>query len=110
MIALILYLGVIRFEANLQGGKMTITTAEAQHLARLAKLSFGPEELEQMTKELDAVVGYVTQLNELDVEDVPPTSHVLDLSNVFRDDAVQPALPVAEVLRNALFLVTGERR
>ena len=83
------------------GDTMAITIAEVQHIAKLAKLSFSAEELEKMARELDAIVGYMEQLNELDVENVPPTSHVLDLSNVFREDEAQPALPVEEVLRNA---------
>ncbi len=80
---------------------MPITIAEVQHIAKLAKLSFNSEELEKMAQELDAIVGYIEQLQELELDEVPPTAHVLDLSNVFREDQVQPALPVAEVLRNA---------
>ena len=80
---------------------MAITIAEVQHIAKLAKLSFSAEELQKMANELDAIVGYMEQLKELNIEGVPPTSHVLDLSNVFREDEVQPALPVEEVLRNA---------
>lgn len=80
---------------------MTMTIAEVQHIAKLAKLSFTAEELKKMARELDAIVGYVEQLKELEVDDVPPTSHVLDLSNVFREDQAEPALPVEEVLRNA---------
>ena len=80
---------------------MAITIAEAQHIAKLAKLSFSTDELEQMARELDAIVGYMEQLRELDVDEVPATSHVLDLNNTFREDEVQPALPVEEVLRNA---------
>lgn len=80
---------------------MAITITEVQHIAKLAKLSFSAEELQKMAKELDAIVGYMEQLKKLEVEGVPPTSHVLDLSNVFRADKVQPALPLEEVLRNA---------
>lgn len=80
---------------------MAISLAEVEHIAKLAKLSFSAEELEKMAKELDAIVGYIEQLNELDLEGVPPTSHVLDLSNVFREDVAQAALPVEEVLGNA---------
>jgi len=80
---------------------MPITLDEVQHIAKLAKLSFPPEELEKMARELDAIVGFVEQLKEVNVEGVPPTSHVLDLSNVFREDEVQSALPVEQVLQNA---------
>ncbi|NUO82074.1 Asp-tRNA(Asn)/Glu-tRNA(Gln) amidotransferase subunit GatC [candidate division KSB1 bacterium] len=80
---------------------MSITIQEVQHLAKLAKLSFSEVELAKIAKELDEIVGYVEQLKELNVEDIAPTSHVLDLANVFREDKVESALPVEEVLRNA---------
>jgi len=80
---------------------MPITLAEVKHVAALAKLSFTDEELAKIAKELDAIVGYVEQLKELNVDDVPPTSHVLDLHNVFRDDNVEPWLTNEEALKNA---------
>lgn len=80
---------------------MSISVQEVQHLAKLAKLSFSEDELAKIAKELDEIVGYVEQLKELNVEGIAPTSHVLDLANVFREDKVEPALPVEEVLRNA---------
>lgn len=80
---------------------MNITIQEVQHLAKLAKLSFNDDELPKIARELDTIVGYVEQLKELNVEGIAPTSHVLDLANVFREDKVEPALPVGEVLRNA---------
>jgi len=80
---------------------MPITLAEVQHVAALAKLSFTEDELAKIAKELDAIVGYVDQLKELNVDDVPPTSHVLDLHNVFRDDKVEPWLTNEEALQNA---------
>ncbi len=80
---------------------MAINVAEVQHLAKLAKFSFSADELTKIAQELDAIVGYVEQLKELNVEGIAPTSHVLDLANVFREDKVEPALPVEEVLRNA---------
>lgn len=80
---------------------MSITIQEVQHLAKLAKLSFSEDELPKIAQELDAIVGYVEQLKELNVEGIAPTSHVLDLTNVLREDKVAPALSVDEVLRNA---------
>ena len=80
---------------------MPITLAEVKHVAALAKLSFTDEELAKIAKELDDIVGYVEQLKELNVDDVPPTAHVLDLHNVFRDDKVEPWLTNAEALQNA---------
>ncbi len=80
---------------------MPITIEEVKHVATLAKLSFSDEELAKIAKELDAIVGYVEQLKELNVDDVPPTSHVLDLFNVFREDKVEPWLSTEEALQNA---------
>lgn len=80
---------------------MPITIEEVKHVATLAKLSFNDEELARIARELDEIVGYVEQLKELNVDDVPPTSHVLDLHNVFRDDKVEPWLTNAEALQNA---------
>lgn len=80
---------------------MSITIQEVQHLAKLAKLSFNDDEVAKIARELDEIVGYVEQLKELNVDGIAPTSHVLDLANVFREDKVEPALSVEEVLRNA---------
>lgn len=80
---------------------MSITLEEVKHVAALAKLSFNDEELAKIARELDEIVGYVEQLKELNVDDVPPTSHVLDLHNVFRDDKVEPWLTNEDALQNA---------
>ena len=80
---------------------MAISLAEVSHIAKLAKLSFNDEEMTRLASELDSIVGYVEQLKDLNVDDVPATSHVLDLSNVFREDKVEDALPVEDLMRNA---------
>jgi len=80
---------------------MSITIEEVKHVAALAKLSFTDEELTKIAQELDAIVGYVELLKELNVDEVPPTSHVLDLHNVFREDKVEPWLTTEEALQNA---------
>ena len=80
---------------------MPINPEEVRYIAKLAKLSFTEEECTQMAKELEAIVGYVEQLKEVNVEDIPATSHVLDLSNVFREDKAMPGMPVEELMQNA---------
>ena len=80
---------------------MSIDIKEVKHIAKLAKLSFNENELGKMAEELDDIVKYVEQLKELDLKDVPATSHVLDLTNIFRKDIALPALPVEKVLQNA---------
>ncbi|MDZ7267342.1 MAG: Asp-tRNA(Asn)/Glu-tRNA(Gln) amidotransferase subunit GatC [candidate division KSB1 bacterium] len=80
---------------------MSISIAETRHLAKLAKLSFSEEELARLARELEAIVGYVQQLEELDVEHVPATAHVLDRCNVFREDCVAQDNSAEEILQNA---------
>ena len=54
-----------------------------------------------MRAQLDAILNYVDKLNELETRDVPPTSHAIPMTNVFREDAVRPCLSQEEALANA---------
>ena len=72
-----------------------------RHVARLARLHLEPEEIERMRRELSAILEAVERIQELDLADVPPTTHVLALENVLRDDVPRPSLPVDEALREA---------
>ena len=74
---------------------------EVKHVANLARLAITEEEAEKFTNHLDAIISFAEQLNELDTENVEPTSHVLDMKNVMREDVAKPGLPVEEVLKNA---------
>ncbi|WP_242310575.1 Asp-tRNA(Asn)/Glu-tRNA(Gln) amidotransferase subunit GatC, partial [Bacillus cereus group sp. BfR-BA-01524] len=58
-------------------------------------------EAEKFQKQLDAIVTFAEQLNELDTTDVKPTTHVLTMKNVMREDVAEKGLPVEEVLKNA---------
>ncbi|MDF2855393.1 MAG: glutamyl-tRNA amidotransferase [Neobacillus sp.] len=78
-----------------------ISNKEVKHVANLARLAITDEEVEKMTKELDAIITFAEQLNELDTENVEPTYHVLDMKNVLREDVAQEGLPREEVLKNA---------
>lgn len=80
---------------------MKIRTETVRTLADLASLELAPEEVEQMRRDLDAILAYVDKLSELDTSDVPPTAHVLDIATPLRPDAVRGVLPVSEVVRNA---------
>lgn len=82
-------------------GEPYITRAEVEHVARLARLALTEEELERMRGELDRILGYVAKLREVDITGVEPTSHVLPLTNVVREDEVRPSFPVAAMLANA---------
>jgi aspartyl-tRNA(Asn)/glutamyl-tRNA(Gln) amidotransferase subunit C len=78
-----------------------ITMDEVKHVANLARLAITEEEAEKLTNDLDAIISFAEELNELDTENVEPTSHVLDMKNIFREDVSKPGLPVEEVLKNA---------
>ena len=71
------------------------------HVARLARLDLRPDEVDRLTTELDAILEAVSKVAELDLADVPPTSHPLDLVNVWGDDVPRPSLPLDEALANA---------
>lgn len=78
-----------------------ISIDQVKHVANLARLAITEEKAEKFTKQLDAIIGFAEQLNELDTENVEPTSHVLDIKNVLREDVPQKGLPREEVLKNA---------
>jgi aspartyl-tRNA(Asn)/glutamyl-tRNA(Gln) amidotransferase subunit C len=74
---------------------------EVKYVANLARLAITEKEVEELTNDLDAIISFAEELNELDTENVEPTSHVLDMKNIFREDVSKPGLPVEEVLKNA---------
>jgi aspartyl-tRNA(Asn)/glutamyl-tRNA(Gln) amidotransferase subunit C len=80
---------------------MPLTQEEVLHVADLARLSLRPEEVEMFTRQLNDILGYVEQLQELDTAGVEPMSHVVPVHNVFREDEVQPGLERDQALENA---------
>ncbi|GBD94775.1 glutamyl-tRNA(Gln) amidotransferase subunit C [bacterium BMS3Abin05] len=80
---------------------MAITIEEVEKISRLAKLTFTDEEKLKFTQQLSQMIAYVEKLNELDTENVPPTYHVVEMNNVFREDVVKPSMPQEKVLANA---------
>lgn len=80
---------------------MSITKKDVEHVAMLARIELTEEEKERFTKDFNDILGFVNKLNELDTENVPPTAHVLDLQNVFREDVVAPSLEREKALENA---------
>lgn len=78
-----------------------ISADQVKHVAHLARLAITEEEADRFTQQLDKIITYAEQLNELDTENVEPTSHVLDIKNVLREDKAKPGLPNEEVLKNA---------
>lgn len=80
---------------------MEITTSTVRQLEALAALRLSDAERESMRAQLQRILEYMQQLSELDLRDIPPTSHGLEAQNVLREDEVQPSLPTEDVLRNA---------
>jgi aspartyl-tRNA(Asn)/glutamyl-tRNA(Gln) amidotransferase subunit C len=80
---------------------MAISREEVLHVAGLAWLALTDEEVERLTGELDKILDAVGVVGELDLADVPPTSHPLDLANVWDEDLPQVSLPLEDVLANA---------
>jgi aspartyl-tRNA(Asn)/glutamyl-tRNA(Gln) amidotransferase subunit C len=80
---------------------MPISRMEVEHVARLARLALTEEELHRFGAQLDAILAAVGKVSELELADVEPTAHPLDLVNVWADDVPRPSWPVEEVLANA---------
>ena len=78
-----------------------ISEAEVRHVAGLAKLALSEEELQRVGRELNRILGYFAELQQLDTENVLPTSHAVPLVNVYREDVAEPSLPVEEAVHNA---------
>jgi aspartyl-tRNA(Asn)/glutamyl-tRNA(Gln) amidotransferase subunit C len=80
---------------------MAISRDEVLHVAKLARLELTGEELERLTGELGAILEAVGKVAELDLTDVPPTSHPLAVVNVWDDDEPRPSLPLDDAFANA---------
>jgi aspartyl-tRNA(Asn)/glutamyl-tRNA(Gln) amidotransferase subunit C len=78
-----------------------IEREQVLHVARLARLRLSESEVERMAGELSGILEHVDRIGELDLDDVPPTSHVVDLENVLRPDEPRPSWPRQTMLEQA---------
>jgi aspartyl-tRNA(Asn)/glutamyl-tRNA(Gln) amidotransferase subunit C len=78
-----------------------IDREQVLHVARLARLRLSDEEVQNMTGELSKVLDHIEKISELDLDGVEPTSHVVDLENVLREDVPRPSLPREKALEQA---------
>ena len=78
-----------------------ITRDEVRHLADLARIDLSDAELDHLAPQLDVILESVKSISEVAADDVPPTSHALPLTNVFRDDVATPGLTAEEALSGA---------
>ncbi|MCD6386453.1 Asp-tRNA(Asn)/Glu-tRNA(Gln) amidotransferase subunit GatC [Candidatus Sumerlaeota bacterium] len=78
-----------------------ITEEMVRHVAYLSRLEFNDEQIKNFTKQLNNILEYMDKLNELDTSNVEPTSHSVNITNVFREDRVEQPLSVEDALANA---------
>lgn len=86
---------------------MKITRKEVGHVAKLARLALPEDELDALTGQMDAILGYVEKLNELDTSGIIPTAHAVPMENAFRADEVRPSIGLEKALQNAPAPVDG---
>lgn len=80
---------------------MSLTREDVAKIAHLARLDLTAAQLEQYREQLSAILDYAEMLNELDLDDVPPTAHAVARQNVMRPDVVEPGLSLEDALFNA---------
>ncbi|MDD2367464.1 MAG: Asp-tRNA(Asn)/Glu-tRNA(Gln) amidotransferase subunit GatC [Desulfuromonadaceae bacterium] len=80
---------------------MKISVANVEHIARLARLELSQSEKELFAGQMDAILGYVDKLKELNTDNIIPTSHAVPMENAFRDDIVHPSIGLEKALANA---------
>jgi aspartyl-tRNA(Asn)/glutamyl-tRNA(Gln) amidotransferase subunit C len=80
---------------------MAISREEVLHVARLARLELSDDEVTRFQEQLSAILEAVSKVAELDLADVPPTSHPLELANAWAEDELHQCLTLDEVFANA---------
>jgi aspartyl-tRNA(Asn)/glutamyl-tRNA(Gln) amidotransferase subunit C len=79
----------------------TLTRADVEHVAYLARLGLTDDELTRLEGQLNHILDQYAKLAELDTDDIPPTAQTIELENILRDDVATPSLPAEAVLANA---------
>ena len=87
-----------------------ISREEVAHLARLSRLAVTEQELDRFAGQLDVILQSVARVGEVAADDIPPTSHAVPLTNVYRDDEPQPCLTQEEALSGAPDVYEGRFR
>lgn len=78
-----------------------ISKEDVKHVAKLAELDFSDSEVEKITPQLDKILGHVANISKVDTAAISPTSHTLEIKNVFREDTVTESLSKKDALLNA---------
>ncbi len=80
---------------------MSINRDTVKYVAHLARIDLEPEELDKLTGQFKGILDFIGKLSEIDIKGINPTSHILPLSNILRDDVRAPSLPAERALENA---------
>ena len=80
---------------------MPITREEVAHLARLSRLALSEDELDRFAGQLDVIIAAVARVQEVAADGIPPTSHAVPITNVFREDVIVPPLGAEAALDQA---------
>jgi aspartyl-tRNA(Asn)/glutamyl-tRNA(Gln) amidotransferase subunit C len=80
---------------------MKVTLNTIKHVANLARLNLTSDEMNKLTFEMENILSYVDMLDELDMENVEPTAHIMSIHNVLRDDEIHDSFDREDILKNA---------
>ncbi len=80
---------------------MGITKDTVKYVAHLARVELKSRELEKLSRQLQDILDFIDKLKKLDTQNINPTSHILPISNVLREDTPSLSLPVEKALKNA---------
>ena len=80
---------------------MAIDKGTVKYVAHLARIELDSKELEKLSLQLQEIIGFIDKLKKIDIKNIMPTSHILPINNVLRQDSPQGSLPVARVVENA---------
>jgi aspartyl-tRNA(Asn)/glutamyl-tRNA(Gln) amidotransferase subunit C len=80
---------------------MALTPQTVKYVAELSRIELSDQELEKLSKQLESILTFIDQLKLLDVSSIQPTSHILPVNNVLREDQPRDSLPIEKVLANA---------
>jgi aspartyl-tRNA(Asn)/glutamyl-tRNA(Gln) amidotransferase subunit C len=80
---------------------MSLSKETVKYVADLSRIELQAEELEKLSKQLQAILDFIDKLSEIDTKDIPATSHILPISNVLREDKPIKSLSVDKALENA---------
>ena len=78
-----------------------ISKDDVRYAAKLAELEFDDKDMEKFTSQLDKILNHVANISSVNTEGIPPTSHVLDVKNIFREDVIKKSVTQESALKNA---------